>query len=380
MDIKQVIVHELIKETKQDFNYANPYHLRTTRLDKTNQIVLKLIKEVSDLYGSKGNSAHYGVFKEDPTEQGPIPSKFENYSLSEQNSIDEFIPFSVDVMKQLVKKAKEEPWSSGGFIVFCDYSINNSRFFLITMIKKKKGVTISNKLEPEEMIHLDLSKIHQAARINFNQYNNYKSADEADKADFSYLSFVSKGVGQTTSAYFIAAIGCDKSLAAAKATKKLPTVVKSFFSKKPELKAHATKFRNEIISYLDTQSTNNLSAKLSDIETIALSHMTYLDEEKRESYVQELMTFLNSEETRIPTEFVISKRSLKEVKNLTFKSDELGFSFDKALLGATADNDVWYDHTSGRLSFTKLPQEIKSKLNLALKENEKLRENNDPNG
>ncbi|MCZ5395326.1 nucleoid-associated protein [Citrobacter braakii] len=380
MDIKQVIVHELLKETKQDFNFANPYNLRTTPLDKTNQIVVKLIKEVSDLYGTKGNSAHYGVFKEDPTEQGPIPAKFENYSQSEQNSINEFVPFSVDVMKQLVKKAKEEPWSSGGFIVFCDYSINNSRFFLITMIKKKNGVTISNKLEPEEMIHLDLSKIHQAARINFDQYHNYKLADEADKSDFSYLSFVSKGVGQTTSAYFIAAIGCDKSLAAAKATKKLPTVVKSFFSKKPELKAHATKFRNEIIDYLDTQSTNNTSAKLSDIETIALSHMTYLNEEKRESYVQELMTFLNSEETRIPTEFVVSKRSLKEVKNLTFKSDELGFSFDKALLGATADNDVWYDQQSGRLSFTKLPQEIKSKLNLALKENEKLRESNDTNG
>jgi len=380
MDIKQVIVHELLKETKQDFNFENPYNLRTTPLDKTNQIVVKLIKEVSDLYGTKGNSAHYGVFKEDPTEQGPIPAKFENYSQSEQNSINEFVPFSVDVMKQLVKKAKEEPWSSGGFIVFCDYSINNSRFFLITMIKKKNGVTISNKLEPEEMIHLDLSKIHQAARINFDQYHNYKLADEADKADFSYLSFVSKGVGQTTSAYFIAAIGCDKSLAAAKATKKLPTVVKSFFSKKPELKAHATKFRNEIIDYLDTQSTKNISAKLSDIETIALSHMTYLNEEKRESYVQELMTFLNSEETRIPTEFVVSKRSLKEVKNLTFKSDELGFSFDKALLGATADNDVWYDQQSGRLSFTKLPQEIKSKLNLALKENEKLRESNDTNG
>ncbi|MGK3355175.1 hypothetical protein ACSLNS_24770, partial [Escherichia coli] len=42
----------------------------------------------------------------------------------------------------------------GGFIVFCDYIVNNNKFFLIAMIKKKNGVTISNKLEPEEMIHL----------------------------------------------------------------------------------------------------------------------------------------------------------------------------------------------------------------------------------
>ncbi|BBO61769.1 hypothetical protein SMATCC274_10320 [Serratia marcescens] len=232
MEIQQVIVHELIKEAKKDFDYSKPYNLRATPLDNTNQIVIKLIKEISSLYGTKGNSAHYGVFKEEITEQGPIPSKFEEYSLTQDDSKNRFVPLSIDVMKQLVKTAKEEPWSSGGFIVFCDYTINNTRFFLVSMIKKKNGVTISTKLEPEEMIHLDLSKIHQAARINFDLYQKYKLADETEKTDLSYLSFVSKGVGQSTSAYFIAAIGCDKSLAAAKATKKLPSVVKAFFNKK----------------------------------------------------------------------------------------------------------------------------------------------------
>lgn len=375
MEIQQVIVHELIKEAKKDFDYSKPYNLRATPLDNTNQIVIKLIKEISSLYGTKGNSAHYGVFKEEITEQGPIPSKFEEYSLTQDDSKNRFVPLSIDVMKQLVKTAKEEPWSSGGFIVFCDYTINNTRFFLVSMIKKKNGVTISTKLEPEEMIHLDLSKIHQAARINFDLYQKYKLADETEKTDLSYLSFVSKGVGQSTSAYFIAAIGCDKSLAAAKATKKLPSVVKAFFNKKQELKPHANKFRQEIITYLDRQSTNNVSAKLSDIETIAVSHMTYLDDEKRNEYVQELIIFLNSEDTRIPTEFVVSKRSLKEVKNFTYKSDEIGFGFEKSLLGATADDDVWYDEGSGRLSFTNLPPDVRAKLSSAVKENMKLREN-----
>lgn len=66
-----------------------------------------------------------------------------------------------------------------------------------------------------------------------------------------------------------------------------------------------------------------MSARLSDIETIALSHMTYLNDEIRESYVKELMAHLNSEDIRIPTEFVVSKRALKEVKNLTYKGDDL---------------------------------------------------------
>ncbi|BBO61768.1 hypothetical protein SMATCC274_10310 [Serratia marcescens] len=103
--------------------------------------------------------------------------------------------------------------------------------------------------------------------------------------------------------------------------------------------------------------------------------MTYLDDEKRNEYVQELIIFLNSEDTRIPTEFVVSKRSLKEVKNFTYKSDEIGFGFEKSLLGATADDDVWYDEGSGRLSFTNLPPDVRAKLSPAVKENMKLREN-----
>ncbi|AGH74047.1 nucleoid-associated protein [Edwardsiella piscicida] len=375
MEIQQVIVHELIKEAKKDFDYSKPYHLRDTPLDKSNPIVIKLINEISSLYGTKGNSAHYGVFKEEITEQGPIPSKFNEYSTCHDRSDELFVPFSIDVMKQLVKTAKEEIWSSGGFIVFCDYMINSSRFFLISMIKKKNGVTISTRLEPEEMIHLDLSKIHQAARINFSLFEEYKTASEIDKADFSYLSFVSKGVGQSASAYFIAALGCDKSLASAKATKRLPIEVKRFFSKRDELKKHANKFHQEIIAYLDKRSSEDKSAKLSDIETIAASHMTYLDDIKRDDYVHELMSYLNSEDVRIPVEFVISKRSLKEVKNLSYKGNDIGFTFERTLLGATADDDVWYDEESGRLSFTNLPQDMKIKLSQAVKDNLKLRAN-----
>ncbi|HGP3968653.1 TPA: nucleoid-associated protein, partial [Klebsiella pneumoniae] len=118
----------------------------------------------------------------------------------------------------------------------------------------------------------------------------------------------------------------------------------------------------------------------SDIETIALSHMTYLNDEIRESYVKELMAHLNSEDIRIPTEFVVSKRALKEVKNLTYKGDDIGFSFEKALLGETADYDVWYDEESGRLSFTNLPSEMKVALSQAVRENAKLRESTSTNG
>ncbi|CAI0968757.1 nucleoid-associated protein [Serratia quinivorans] len=374
INIKHVIVHELIKEAKKDFDFSKPYNLRENTLDKTNQTVQKLIKEISDLYGTKGNSAHYGIFKTEKSEQGPIPSNFDTYYKSKECPPELFVPFSVEIMKQFVNKAKDEFWSSGGFIVFCDYITNGVRFFLVSMIKKKDGVTISSKLEPEDMVHLDLSKINQAARINCQLYESYQEANDIDKTDLNYLSFVSKGSGQSASAYFIAAIGCDKGLASAKATTKLPSEVKKFFLAKEELKDKAVKFRQEVIGYLQHQADNDLSAKLSDIETLASAHMTYLDDEKRQTLIAELMAHLNSETIRIPVEFVVNKPSLKKIINVIYKSPDLNFSFEKELLGCTADDDVWYDEKSGRLSFTNLPPEMKTKISQALKENQKLRE------
>lgn len=372
VNIRHVIVHELIKESKQDFDFSKPYNLRKTTLDPENSTVKKLISEVCKLYGTKGNSAHYGIFKNLPDQQDAIPYKFQNYLSPECETESSFIPLSISIMKKFVETAKEETWSSGGFIVFCDYETEGCRFFLVSMIKKKDGVTISPKLEPEDMIHLDLNKINQAARINFQMYHDFHISDEAEQADLNYLSFVSKGSGQSASAYFIAAIGCDKGMASTKATTKLPAEVKKFFLKNKELKNSALRFRQDVVEYMQRQAENNTSARLSDIETLAISHMTYVEEERREELIQEMMSHLNSENVRIPVEFVISKPSLKKIVNITYKSVGLSFSFEKELLGYTADADIWYDEKTGRLSFNNLPEEIKSSINLALQEIKKL--------
>ncbi|WP_279050192.1 hypothetical protein [Cedecea davisae] len=81
--IRHVIVHELIKETNKDFDHSKPFNLRDTELDKSNDIVKKLVDGVIDLYGSKGNLAHYGIFISDKLKQGPVPDLFNSYSLVE---------------------------------------------------------------------------------------------------------------------------------------------------------------------------------------------------------------------------------------------------------------------------------------------------------
>lgn len=366
-DIKHVIVHELIKESGNDFDYENPYNLRKTELDKENKIVNKLVEDVIKLYGSRGNTAHYGIFKKD-NDRGPIPDEFNNYFSLTNYSSKDFINLSISIMKQLFESAKGQSWPSGGYIVFTDYISNGVRFLLVTMIKKKGGMRISPALEPEEMIHLDLSNINQAAKINFHLYSQYLSADETARTELTFLSFVSKTKGQSASAYFISALGCDKGIASSAATRALPREARNFFKKDVDSKPFAEAFRNKVIRYLDETNRADQPAKLTDIADIAAAQLTSLEEDKRNEIIEGFMQHLNNENMRIPSEFVINKSTLDKIKNVSYKDKLLSFNFDKELLGETNDAMVYYDEKSGSLSFNKLPAEAKNKIEAAIKE------------
>ncbi|WP_231360482.1 nucleoid-associated protein, partial [Escherichia coli] len=298
----------------------------------------------------------------------PIPELFHKYSLVQQSVSSDFIELSKEVMKQMYKSAQEQIWASGGYVVFTDYILSGFRYLLVTMIKKTNGVTISENLEPEEMIHLELGNINQAAKINFRYYEEYQKADDLKKTDLSYLSFISKTTGQSAAAYFIAALGCDKGIASAGATRKLPDEIRRFFKKEPLLKNQAESFRNDVIKYLEKQFDNEHSARLSDIESLASGHMSYLKEEEKTELVDKLMKHLNSEEVRIPSEFVINKNSLDKISNVIYKTPSLSFHFDKDLLGVTTDAKIYYDDENQSLTFNNLPVEALTKIRRALKE------------
>ncbi|MDH0055731.1 nucleoid-associated protein [Pantoea ananatis] len=368
--IKHVIVHELIKEAQKDFDFSKPYNLRKTELDKSNDTVKKLVSGVVDLYGTKGNSAHYGIFITKEEDKGPVPNLFHEYHKLPDFDSQKFIELSQEIMKQMFNAAKSQPWSSGGYVVFSDYISQGFRYLLVTMIKKTNGVTISDKLEPEEMIHLELNNINQAAKINFRYYQEYQNATEEKKTELSYLSFISKTTGQSAAAYFIAALGCDKGTASAGATRKLPNEAKRYFKKHPEISGQADNFRNVLISYMETQFKSGNSAKLSDVEALATSKLTSLEEDKREELVRGLMKHLNNEDVQIPTEFIINKTSLDKIRNVIFKdpNSQYSFNFDKDLLGVNSDAKVYYNDKSGNLTFNKLPVEATSKIRQALKE------------
>lgn len=366
--LNNVIVHELLKEAKKPMIPGKRMKFRDTTLDLSSEIVLKLINEINELYGKKGNSAYYGVFKKELTERGPVPDAIENYTCLAKPSSQDFIDLSVGIMNKLADEAEKQLWSSGGVIVFADYVRDGVNFFLITMIKQKEGIRLSSKLEPELLEQLDLTKINQAARINFDKFLKYQNASVIDKQDLSYLSFISTTTQKTASGYFILALGCDKGITSNNATKSLPTEVMRFFGKHSEIKHHARDFKSDVINYINHQFECKKTVKLSDISAMAYEHMTYVDEQAREKLSNDLVTYLNSEEIRIPVEFNVSRSGLNQLLNIKYKGDGYSFNFEKALLGTTADADICYNSENGSLTFTKLPKDAVQDIEHALKE------------
>ncbi|MDR2278744.1 MAG: nucleoid-associated protein [Vagococcus sp.] len=370
LEIKNVIIHEFIKEAKKPIDKSNLFNFRNDVLDPENTIVFGLVNTITSLYGKKGNSAYYGVFKENETKRGPIPDHFATYFAYGDENTQKFIDFTVLITEQIAEEAGKESLSSGGFLIFADYISDGARYFIITMVKNKPGVRISSNLEPEELVQLDLSKIHQAARINFARYERFQNSAELDKSDFSYLSFisVSNPVDKNASGYFVTALGCDKGIPSSRATNQLPFEINKFFESHEDLQESALNFRKKIIDYLGEQVSNKMPAKLSDIESMAKVQMSHLEDERKENLIGLLMERLNSDDVQIPAEFNVNRKAYEKMKNISFKTAGFSYTFEKGMLGISKSADVFYDQTDKSLTFTNLPESAQSDIIKVLKD------------
>lgn len=368
--LNNVIIHELVKVAKEPISpiEEDRFRFRDTALDCNNSTVQKMIGEINSLYGKNGNSAQYGVFKEEETERGPVPDAIIEYIGNTTRSTQQFIDLSVEIMHKLGKEAEKQRLSSGGVIVFADYLRDGVHFFLVTMIKSKEGIRLSAKMEPELLEQLELSKINQAARINFERFFHFQNSSDIEKNDLSYLSFIGGNSSSNASGYFVSALGCDKGVSSNKATKDLPKEIKNFFNRHQEIKVHAKKFREDVISYLSRQADSQKPALLSDIKLMSLKYMLDLDEETRNNLSEDLISYLNSENIRIPNEFSVSASGLKAIMNVRVKGNGFNFDFEKSLLGTSMDADICYNTESGSLTFSRLSDSAKELIEAAIKE------------
>ena len=350
--INKVVIHELVKEQHRGIQ---PSNIRNTVLDGRNDAVRKLVTGITSLYGRRNNNAHYGTFRTGEG-RGAFPDQFEAYTRVVALNDEVFLTLTHVAMESLYIKAESSPLASGGYILFCDYSTQQGRYFLTAMIKQKEGIKLSATLEPEELVQLDLSRLHQAARINFGKLSAYLAAEERDRLELSYLSFVSPHTGKTAAGYFTTALGCAPGAGSTRATETLIQESTKFFKEREVLQPHAREFRVNLIAYLQRKKESGESAKLSEIEEIARPFMPADESGQADELADAFISHLNSEDLAVPVEFPVSNRALGRYTHIKYRADNWELNFERGALGSDDTADIYYDDNLNRIIINQIPE------------------------
>ena len=360
IEYKHAVIHHLRKESKKPIE--KPV-IKDETLDSGSKSVQKLVDGVINLYGTKDNNAIFGTFSSSLEERGFFPQSFEDFRSSEQTE-EEFIEMTKVAMRSLQSKARDVNSASGGYLLFASYTSDNKPFLLIAMIKQREGIQLNENLEPIGIQELDLSKLHQAARINIERYLMHEETEsEEDREQLSYLSFVSPRSNQSASGYFIKALGCSGGVAASRATDTACREIANFFQSKSDLLPHKKELKTEVFEYLRDCYDEKRSATINDLTAIARRHLpAEYDDEMRTEVEEELSEHLNSEETRLPSEFRVHLATINRHAKTKLKSANWQLQFEKHSLGKDENAEIWYDKVNNRLVINNLTTEIQSEI------------------
>lgn len=356
------VVHELIKEQHKDIQDSD---IRDIVLKKDSPAVSKLVVGATSIYGKKNNSAHYGVFAKKT--DSDFPKEFASYA---KLSLTEafFLEITRSAMAELHVAAggARARASTGGYILFVDYENSQGRFFLIAMLKKRDGLRLNEKLEPEELIELDLNSLYHAARINFQKLEAHLQANDEEKQELNYLSFLSQSAGRAAAGYFVTALGCAVGTASAAATQNLIKESVKFFRERPNLHDNRLAFKDDLLRYLERQRDFGHSVKLSEVEKIARSYFPAELEGQADDLADELTGHLNSEAVGVPVEFPIHKGVLDKYTHVLYKSANWQLRFDRNSLGESVDAEIQFDEKERRLVIKNLSSEALTVIRKAI--------------
>lgn len=350
--LKRAIIHSISKEKNTTVIAA--IVKKTALLPIDNAAVLNLVQGVNSLLGKPGNVLSYGQFGDDMRE-GKFPGAFGDYVAKIEDE-QEFLNLSYCAVDQLADRAREEPFATGGHLLVASYETDTKPFFLVAMIKQRGGIVLDPDYVPKTIEEVDMSKVHQAARMNISRYkeviNLAPVPADAEAEDRTYLAFVGKT--DQASGYFVTALGCTKGIASSRATSNVIVAVETFFSK-PDLKRHRTEARNAVIAYLSEQLQSGIDAAVSDIAFRAGGVL----KNDQEAVIDEFRIYLNSEQVKVPAAFPVHRTTLN--KNTRIKAERSGSwtaQFEKMALGTTPNSAIYFDPKMKSLTFNGVPDDV----------------------
>ncbi|WP_155392976.1 nucleoid-associated protein, partial [Xanthomonas albilineans] len=274
-------------------------------------------------------------------------------------SSDSFLALSRAAMKELSEQAEKKTGATGGHIFFGQFSSNGSDFLLVAMMKKKGAIQLSDDLQPTHIDQIDMSKLHQAARINLTNYEKHLARDAANEeapdaenlsaAEKTYLCFVNRRGREEVADYFIDALGCVKGTSSSQLTTKLLKYVKEFVRDNNHLREMHAEIKQGVVDYLQSL-TEEKPVVLDEVVQAAKAKV----KPQEALHLDTLKEFLNSERCQIPDEFTLSREVLKAHIRIRAKSSNWSFWFETGSVG-TKNTEIIYDPETKGVTFTKLP-------------------------
>lgn len=353
MKVSKIIIHLLKKEQESNVTEIVPGE---TLLSSTDENTIKLVDRLDKLYSRRGNAAIYGSFSDPGV--NPFPVAVSKY-VSNEGVEREFISMSRVAMSQVEESARKISQATGGYIVFSHYEDDNDvEYILIASIKATSGLNISKDLKIISVPEIDLSKIHQAARINVSAFKLSKPGvdeeeldniedENEDIEDISpyYLSFISPRTTDGVSGYFSRGLGCSDGVKPIKATKNTFKLVDKIMSH-PELNEYRIDVVRSVTDYLKAVKDDKTSvASIDGIEN-AIKRAIPINLHK---HTGDIFALANSEEFKIPEEFNVHSKKLDELTRISIKSRKWEVNFDKNMLGFTEKSEIWYNEDGNSL-------------------------------
>lgn len=204
MELKNIVLHQIIREENQDAE------LKLSRcLLVVNDITNDFVKKMTKSYTSK--SPTYGAFDSDITNH-PFQEHVKTYFKNK-----DFLTFSTQAMNTL-KSSMNVPQAKGGYVVFAHYIEYSKSFIVTVMLDNSERFVVNDDLSIEKLLGLDIDKVARANRINWQEWQDNQE---------TYLSFI-KGTRGVSDYFAKKFIGCTDFTSAKQNAKNLELAVNTF--------------------------------------------------------------------------------------------------------------------------------------------------------
>lgn len=293
--------HAVIHKIEKDAGQHNIVVTNANQLLAIDETVTRVTTELRDLYR---HSNVYGVFQENPDEYR-FQVILDN---CEQGDYNQFLDFTVNAIEILQHRMALSAPSAGGYVFFAHYEESEEHFLFIVMLRDTVGAHVTSNLTLEDSLHLDLTDLFVAGRINITRWREVLD-DDLD-TQHKYVSFIRRK--RELANYFIDFIGCTEIVRPKEATTKLIEVLDDYMQQNEFPAEKKESFRSRTREYLTSCVEHQNEASVEYLSRI-------LDEDNPDSFNDHA----SQEQYNLSSLFRVDPGPLVRLLGVTFSSAEL---------------------------------------------------------